>query len=154
MSWMLSQQWSGFDVSLQAGASPQRAILFDCITAKYQGSIRSLHIFHLKFRLVFLGSSVHMLTPQQNPASGCTKVVLETAGSKIQTRNRYYREEYNNTHTSYFIKKKILDAIHRRACLQIVIAALHAIIRYPTDLPKFSVVVNNNLVPANLHFSR
>ena len=47
-------------------------------------------------------------------------------------------------------KKKILDVIHRRGCLQIVVAALHAIIQNPTDLPKFSVVVDNNLIPPNL----
>ena len=95
-----------------------------------------------------------MLTPQHNPASGCGTGVLEKAGSKIQTRKGYYREEYNNTHTSDFIKKEILDVIHRRGCLQIVIAALHATMRYPTDLPKFSVVVNNNLVPVNRCFRR
>ena len=66
-------------------------------------------MFHLKFCLVFLGSSVHMLTPQQNPASACATVILEKAGSKIQTRKRYYREDYNNTHTSDFIKKGIMD---------------------------------------------
>ena len=44
--------------------------------------------------------------------------------------------------------------MHKRGCLHIVIAALHAIIQYPTDLLKFSVVVNNNLVPANLYFRR
>ena len=95
-----------------------------------------------------------MLTPQQNPASGCATGTFETAGSKIEAQKRYYREEYHNTHTSDFIKKEILDVIHKRGCLQIVVAALHAIIRYPTDLPKFSVVVNNNLVPANLYFRR
>ena len=95
-----------------------------------------------------------MLTPQQNPASGCATGIFETTGSKIQTRKQYYQEEYHNTHTSDFIKKEILDVIHRRGCLQIVVAALHAIIRYPTDVPKFSVVVNNNLVRANLCFRR
>ena len=95
-----------------------------------------------------------MLTPEQNPASGCATGIFVTAGSKIQTRKRYYREEYHNTHTSDFIKKKILDVIHRRGCLQIVVAALHAIIRNPTDLPKFSVVVDNNLIPPNLYFRR
>ena len=67
-----------------------------------------------------------MLTPQQNPASGCATVILETARSKIQIRKRYYREEYNNTHASDFIKQEILDVIHRRGCLQIVIAALRS----------------------------
>ena len=95
-----------------------------------------------------------MLTPQQNPASGCATGIFETAGSKIQTRKRYYREEYHNTYTSDFIKKKIPDVIHRRGCLHIVVAALHAIIRNPTDLPKFSVVVDNNLIPPNLYFRR
>ena len=95
-----------------------------------------------------------MLTPQQNPASGCATAIFETAGSKIQTRKRYCSEEYHNTHTSDFIKKGILDVIHTRGCLQIVVAALHAIIRYPTDVPKFSVVVNNNLIPTNLYFRR
>ena len=47
-----------------------------------------------------------------------------------------------------------MDVIHRRGCLQIVVAALHAIIGYPTDLPKLLVVVNNNLVPAKLYFRR
>ena len=41
-----------------------------------------------------------------------------------------------------------------RGCLQIVVAAQHAIIGYATDLPKLSVVVNNNLVPANHYFRR
>ena len=43
----------------------------------------------------------------------------------------------------------MLDVIYRRGCL---VASLHAIIGYPTDLPRLSVVVNNNLVPANLYF--
>ena len=95
-----------------------------------------------------------MLTPQQNPTSGCATAISETAGSKIQTRKRYYRDEYNNTHTSDFIKKEILDVIHRRSCFHIVVAALHAIIGNPTDVPKVSVVVNNNLVPVNFKFRR
>ena len=52
------------------------------------------------------------------------------------------------------MKKEILDVIHGRGCLHIIVVSLHAIIRYPADLPKLSVVVNNNLVPANLYFRR
>ena len=63
-------------------------------------------------------------------------------------------EKNTTTHTSDFIKKKILEVIHRRGCLQIVVAALHAIIGYPTDVPKLSVVVDNNLIPPNLYFRR
>ena len=50
------------------------------------------------------------------------------------------------------MKKENVDVIHRRGCLQIVVAAQLAIIGYPTDLPKLSVVVNNNLVLANVCF--
>ena len=74
--------------------------------------------------------------------------------SKIKTRKKYYREEYNSTHTSGFIKGEILNVIHRQGCHHIVVAAQHVIIGYPTDLPKLSVVVNINQVPSNLYFRR
>ena len=95
---MVSQQWSEFDAMRQAAPNPQGEILFDFITTTYLGPIWSLHICHLQLRLVFLGSTVNMLTPQQKLASGCTTVISETTMSKIHTSKRYYRQECNSTH--------------------------------------------------------
>ena len=55
-------------------------------------------------------------------------------------------------HTNDFIKKKILDVIHRRCGLEIVIAPLHTILGKFTDVAKASVVVYYNLVKENFYF--
>ena len=67
--------------------SPQGAVLFDFITTKYQGPIRSLHIFHLKFGLVFLGSSVNMLPPNRTQRVAVQQEYSELQGRKFRREN-------------------------------------------------------------------
>ena len=111
----------------KAAPDVEWAVLFDFISTKNQGPIRALHLSLLKLLLVFVGTTEYMLTPQQSPASSW--------GQKTENRtiDRHRKDGTIKNKSSekmrVTLKKEIPDVIHGWYCLEVIVPALHPILR-------------------------